>query len=159
MKELLKPTTDERPVMIISGIISFYILIAGFIIYLYILNRLSLIPTAILLLLVTIIYIPRFLIINKLQNKDKIEVLDTCIVINGNAISFSSISDFKIEDKKPQVVFFLNNKMVVFKEAVFHLRLQNGQTSFNVIGTEKIKLLKEFLTEITGREDAEKSKI
>ena len=151
MKEALKPKTEERPIMIVSGIIAFYILIAGFIIYLYILNRLTIISAAVVLLIVTIIYIPRFLIINKLKNKDEIKVLDNCLVINGNTITFSSITDFRLEDKKPQVVFFINNKMVVFKEAVFHLKLTNGQTSFCAIGTEKIKLLEEFLTEITRK--------
>ena len=35
MKEKFKPVTDESPMMIVSGILVFYVLIAGFIFYLY----------------------------------------------------------------------------------------------------------------------------
>ncbi len=151
MKETLKPTTDERPAMIITGILSFYILIAGFSVYLYILHRLNLPATIIILLTTTIIYIPRFLIINKLQHKDEIKILDNCILINGISVAFTNIIDFKIEDKKPKVVFFMNNRMVIFKETIFHLKLTNGQLSFTIIGTEKSNLLKDFLTNITAK--------
>ncbi len=150
MKEILKPKTDERAFMIVTGIIVFYALIAGFIIYLYILHRLAIIPALAALAVVTIIYIPRFLIIKKIQNKDLIEIKDDFIVINGNAVNFSQIKDFHVEDKKAQVVFFMNNKMVVYKEAIFHLKLNNGVISFTAIGTEKIELLCEFLTRIVN---------
>lgn len=148
MKEQFKPITAEQPTMIVLSIIALYVIVTGFIVYLYILHRITLTPTIISIIVFTIIYLPRFLIIKKLQTKDNIKILDNSIVINDNQIPFSSIKDFKTEDKKPQVLFFLNNKMIIFHESIFHLRLTNGQVSFNVIGSEKIKLLKEFLNNI-----------
>ena len=117
MKEKFKPVTDESPMMIVSGILVFYVLIAGFIFYLYLLHRITLLPCIITVLIFTGIYFPRFLIINKLKNKDDIKILDDSILINGCRIPFAEIKDFRTEDKKPQVVFFMNNKMVVF---IFH---------------------------------------
>lgn len=148
MKEKFKPVTDESPMMIVSGILVFYVLIAGFIFYLYLLHRITLLPCIITVLIFTGIYFPRFLIINKLKNKDDIKILDDSILINGCRIPFAEIKDFSTEDKKPQVVFFMNNKMVVFAQSKFYLRLAYGQIEFNAIGTEKIKLLKEFLNNI-----------
>lgn len=148
MKEKFKPVTDESPMMIVSGILVFYVLIAGFIFYLYLLHRITLLPCIITVLIFTGIYFPRFLIINKLKNKDDIKILDDSILINGCRIPFAEIKDFRTEDKKPQVVFFMNNKMVVFAQSKFYLRLASGQVEFNAIGTEKIKLLKEFLNNI-----------
>lgn len=145
MKEIFKPVTDESPVMIIIGILAFYGLVSGFIIYLYILHRISLTSTIISALAFSAIYFPRLLIIKKLQIKDEIKILDDSILINGYAVPFSEIKDFRAEDKKPQVVFFMNNKMVVFQETTFHLRLTNSHISFTAIGSEKIRLLKEFL--------------
>lgn len=145
MKDKFKPVTDENPMMIVLGIIAFYGLIAGFIFYLYFIHRITLIPAILSILIFTIIYLPRFWIIKKLQTKDNIKILEDSIIINGYSIPFSQIKDFRTEDKKPQVVFFLNNKMVVFAECKFYLRLENGQTEFTAIGTEKIRLLKEFL--------------
>ena len=142
MKDKFKPVT---PMMIVLGIIAFYGLIAGFIFYLYFIHRITLIPAILSILIFTIIYLPRFWIIKKLQTKDNIKILEDSIIINGYSIPFSQIKDFRTEDKKPQVVFFLNNKMVVFAECKFYLRLENGQTEFTAIGTEKIRLLKEFL--------------
>lgn len=151
MKDKFKPTTEERPIMIILGIIVFYVLIAGFIFYLYLLHRITLLPCIIAILIFTGIYFPRFLIINKLKNKDEIKILDDSILINNCTIPFFEIKDFRTEDKKPQVVFFMSNKMVVFAQSKFYLRLASGQVEFNVIGTEKIKLLKEFLTQLLGK--------
>ena len=148
MKEKFKPVTDESPMMIVSGILVFYVLIAGFIFYLYLLHRITLLPCIITILIFTGIYFPRFLIIHKLKNKDEIKILDDSILINGCRIPFAEIKDFRTEDKKPQVVFFMNNKMVVFSQSKFYLRLAYGQIEFNAIGTEKIKLLKEFLNNI-----------
>lgn len=148
MKDKFKPTTDENPIMIIIGIFTLYLLIAGFIIYLYMLHRITLIPCIISVLVFTGIYFPRFLIINKLKNKDEIKILEDSISINGKLIPFLDIKDFKTEDKKPQVVFFMNNKMVIFAECKFYLRLAYGQIEFSAIGSEKIKLLKEFLNNI-----------
>lgn len=145
MKDKFKPVTDESPMMIVLGIIAFYGLIAGFIFYLYFIHRITLIPAILSILIFTIIYLPRFWIIKKLQTKDNIKILEDSIIINGYSIPFSKIKDFRTEDKKPQVVFFLNSKMVVFAECKFYLRLENGQTEFTAIGTEKIRLLKEFL--------------
>ena len=148
MKEKFKPVTDESPMMIVSGILVFYVLIAGFIFYLYLLHRITLLPCIITVLIFTGIYFPRFLIINKLKNKDDIKILDDSILINGCRIPFAEIKDFRTEDKKPQVVFFMNNKMVVFAQSKFYLRVAYGQIEFSAIGTEKIKLLKEFLNNI-----------
>jgi len=148
MKEILKPKTDERPFMIYTGIIVFYALIAGFILYLYFLHRISLTWMLILLTGVTLVYIPRFIILNKISNKDKIEITDTHIVINGNAVRLNIIEDFHIKKQKPQVVFFMNNKMVVFQQAQFDLKLPNGVVSFSAIGTEKISLLEDFFNEL-----------
>lgn len=148
MKEYLKANIDENPNMIIMGIICLYLLIAGFIAYLYFLHRITLLATIISIIIFSIIYIPRFLIIKKLNNKDKIEIIDDYIMINGIGINFEDIKDFKVQEFKPQVVFFLNNKMIVFNEAKFHLKLTKEQISFMVIGSKKIELLKEFLAKI-----------
>ncbi len=148
MKEYLKANIDENPNMIIMGILCLYLLIAGFIAYLYFLHRITLLATIISIIIFSIIYIPRFLIIKKLNNKDKIEIIDDYIMINGIGINFEDIKDFKVQEFKPQVVFFLNNKMIVFNEAKFHLKLTKEQFSFMVIGSKKIELLKEFLAKI-----------
>ena len=148
MKEYLKANIDENPNMIIMGIFCFYLLFAGFIAYLYFLHRITLLPSIISIVIFSIIYIPRFLIIKKLKYKDKIEIIDNYIMINGIGINFDDIKDFKVQEFKPQVVFFLNNKMIVFNEAKFHLKLTKEQISFTVIGAEKINLLKEFLSKV-----------
>lgn len=148
MKEYLKANIDENPNMIIMGILCLYLLIAGFIAYLYFLHRITLLPSIVSIVIFSIIYIPRFLIIKKLKDKDKIEIIDDYIMINGIGISFEDIKDFKVQEFKPQVVFFLNNKMIVFNEAKFHLKLTKEQISFTVIGAEKITLLKEFLSKV-----------
>ena len=74
MNNKFKPNTDERPIMIIIGIITLYILIAGFISYLYCLHRIQFIPAIISIGIFTAIYLPRLLIINKLKNKDSIKI-------------------------------------------------------------------------------------
>lgn len=148
MEKFLKANKDERPEMIILGILAFYFLVLGFIFYLFFLHRLSVLLTVILSLGLTLIYIPRFLIIKKLKTKDEVKIIDDYIMINGVGINFSDIKDFKVQEMKPQVVFFLNNKMIVFNEAIFYLRLSKEQTFFTVIGSEKISLLKEFLAKV-----------
>ena len=40
------------------------------------------------------------------------------------------------------------SKMVIFQEAIFYLKLPDGQISFMAIGSEKISLLKEFFNEL-----------
>ncbi len=151
MKEIFKPTTDERPIMIVMGIVTLYVLIVGFILYLFFLHRITLIPTIVNTILFTLIYLPRLLIIKKLAHKDIIKIVDNGININNQLIQFSQIKDFRVEEKKPAVVFFMNNSMVCFYEAKFHLKLNNGQTSFSAIGSEKIQLLKEFLTRLLNK--------
>lgn len=148
MKEIFKPTTDERPIMIVMGILALYLLIVGFILYLFFLHRITLLPTIIGVITFTLIYLPRLLIIKKLAHKDIIKIVDNGININNQLIPFSQIQDFRVEEKKPAVVFFMNNSMVCYYEAKFHLKLNNGQISFSAIGSEKIQLLKEFLTQL-----------
>ena len=96
-------------------------------------------------IILILIYFPRFLIIKKLKTKDEINIIDDFILVNGVGINFDDIIDFRVQEKKPQVIFFINNKMIVFKECTFRLKLKTEELSFNVIGSEKIKLLKEFL--------------
>ena len=43
--------------------------------------------------------------------------------------------------------------MIVFQEAEFYLRLRQEQISFEIIGTEKISLMKEFLKSITDEKN------
>ena len=148
MKKIFKPTTDERPIMIVMGILALYLLIVGFILYLFFLHRITLHPTIIGVIICTLIYLPRLLIIKKLAHKDIIKIVDNGININNQLIPFSQIQDFRVEEKKPAVVFFMNNSMVCYYEAKFHLKLNNGQISFSAIGSEKIQLLKEFLTQL-----------
>ena len=139
---------DESQNMIVLGILSFYLLVAVFIIYLFVLHRISQ-PAAIISLIVfTLIYIPRFLILKKLKNKDNIKILDTSIKINNTEINFSDIENYLVEEKKPVVVFFMYSKMVIFQEAIFYLKLPDEQISFMAIGSEKISLLKEFFNEL-----------
>lgn len=148
MKEFLKTNIDERPGTIILGILTLYFLITGFILYLFFLHRLTIIAAITLILTVTLIYLPRFFIIKKLQTKDKIEIINEYLLINGVGINFSEILDYKVNEKKPQVVFFINNKMIVFYEAEFRLRLKTEEVSFTAVGSEKIKLLTEFFSQI-----------
>ena len=139
---------DESQNMIVLGILSFYLLVAVFIIYLFVLHRISQ-PAAIISLIVfTLIYIPRFLILKKLKNKDNIKILDTSIKINNTEINFSDIENYRVEEKKPVVVFFMYSKMVIFQEAIFYLKLPDGQISFMAIESKKISLLKEFFNEL-----------
>ena len=151
MKEIFKPTTDERPIMIVMGILALYLLVVGFILYLFFLHRITLIPTIFNVILFTLIYLPRLIIIKKLAYKDIIKIVDNGININNQLIPFSQIKDFRVEEKKPAVVFFMNNSMVCYYEAKFYLKLNNGQVSFSAIGSEKIQLLKEFLSRLLNK--------
>lgn len=151
MEVKFRPTTNEEPSMIILGIIIFYVLIVGFVLYLFFLHRISLIPTIISILLFSLIYLPRLLIIKKIIKKDIIKIVETGININNKLTYFEQIQDFKVEEKKPAVVFFMNNSMVVYAEAKFHLKTNHGQLSFTAIGTEKIQLLKEFFNQLLGK--------
>ena len=149
MKEKFKPNIDERPVMIVIGVLTFYLLVDFFAVYLFFLHRINLAAMLIATVIFTLIYLPRFLILYKLKTKDKIQIIDDFIVINNVGVALSDIIDFRVETEKPQVVFFINNKMIVFHQARFYLKLQNGTTTFTVIGSEKTKLLEEFLRCIT----------
>lgn len=151
MKDFLKTEIDERPVMIILGIIVFYLLITGFVLYLFFLHRLSLLWTVGVISGFTLLYLPRFFIIRQLMNKDEIKILDTCILVNGVGINFGDISDFRVEQGKPSVIFFMNNRMIVYNSARFRLRLLNGEIDFNVFGKEKIELLREFFNKLLCR--------
>ena len=64
--------------------------------------------------------------------------------VNHDKIYFEDISNYKITDEKSRVIFFFNNKMVVFKTAIMHLKIKNGDYSFKVIGSKKLQLLREF---------------
>lgn len=150
MKDFLKTNNEERPSYIILGILTFYLLVTGFGLYLFLLNRISFICLICIVIIFTLIYIPRFLIIYKIYKKDKIEIIDEYIMINGEGIAIRDIKDFKVAVLKPQAVFFINNKTVLFQQARFRLTLSHGEIEFGIIGTEKIKLLKEFLTKVVG---------
>ncbi len=145
--------TDESPISIIISILLLYGLIEGFFFYLYALKRISIVIFLICSVVFFIIYIPRFLIINKLRYKDDIKVTDYSIVINNNReIFFDKISDYRVDEGKSQVLFFFNYKMVVYKTATFHLKVRDRVESFDVFGTQKIELIKEFLDDLLERE-------
>lgn len=148
MRENFKPGTDERPLMIVFGIVVLYFLVVLFFVYLYLLHRISLSVCFGVVAVFSLIYLPRFIIIKKIIKKDDIKILDNSILINGAQIGFQQIKDYRVEGKKPVVVFVISNNLIVFNEAKFHLLLDNKQVSFSAIGAEKIKLLKEFLNEI-----------
>lgn len=140
--------TDENPIMIVIGILGFYFLVVLFIFYLFFLHRISITVMALSTVIFSVIYLPRFMILGKLKNKDIIHISDNSIMINNINVMFSEIEAYRVEEKKPQVIFFMNSKMVIFQEAVFHLKLVNGEISFNAIGSEKISLLKSFFDEL-----------
>lgn len=160
MKEMFKPSTDERPIMIICGILALYLLISGFILYLYFLHRIDLLSTIVGVAVFTLIYTPRLLIIKKILTKDIIKIVDNGININNQLVLFSQIQDFKVVENKPAVVFFMNNNMIVYNEAVFYLKIMQNpieQNSFvapikfNIIGSEKTQLMKEFLSRMLNK--------
>ena len=147
-KDFLRANVDERPQMIVLGICLLFLLIFGFILYLFFLHRISLTSMIVSSLVFSLIYIPRFKILWKLKNKDTIKVDENSLSINNQKFLFDDILDFIIQKKKPQVVFFINNSMVVFNEATFILHTKNGDIFFTVIGEEKINLLSEFLKKV-----------
>lgn len=145
---MMQPYKDERPFMIVCGVIFVYILIAGFFVSLYLLHRLSPTILIILLLLWTIIYIPRLRIIYEIKNSDKLKVSTDCFIINGSEIKFSGIKNFGVREHKPQIVFFINNRMYIYQKADFCLDTTQGKIEFTIIGSEKIALVQEFLKKI-----------
>lgn len=150
MKEFLKSNIEESPSMIILGIVLLYVLVAGFILYLMVLHRITVLCSIICIIFFTLIYLPRFLIIKKLVKKDEIKIIENYIMINGLGIDLSEIQTFQVKEYKPQVVFFINNKVITFYYAKFYLKLPTEDISFSVVGSEKIRLLKEFLGQLVG---------
>ena len=73
-KDFLRANVDERPQMIVLGICLLFLLIFGFILYLFFLHRISLTSMIVSSLVFSLIYIPRFKILWKLKNKDTIKV-------------------------------------------------------------------------------------
>jgi hypothetical protein len=144
MKEFLKADIDESPIMIVIGILSFYLLIEFFAVYLFLLHRISFYAFVIVSTLFTLLYLPRFLIIYQIKTKDKISIHEDFLIINDKQIQFTEIEDFKVIKNKPKVVFFINNKMIVFQKAKFILKIPDTTIEFTAIGSEKIQLLKEF---------------
>lgn len=148
MNEFLKSNTAESEGMIIAGIFALYFLVEGFVLYLFFLRRIPCLWTLVLCFVITLIYIPRFIILKKIFNKDIIKIEDDGILINSSKILFSEIKDFRVEEAKPKVIFFINNKMILFNEAKFRLRLNSSEVDFVAIGSEKIRLLQNFLEEL-----------
>lgn len=139
---------EENQTLIILGILGFYLLVMFFILYMFLLHRFSFFIMILSSIIFSLIYIPRFLIIKKILKKDLIKVLDNSLLINGQSISFSDILDYQVCIKNPKVVFFVASKMVVYNEAIFHLKLRDKIVSFCIIGNEKILLVKAFLDEL-----------
>ena len=139
---------EENQTLIILGVLGFYFLVVFFILYMFLLHRFSLLTTVLSVVVFSGIYFPRFWIIKKVLKKDVIKVFDNSIYVNGQNIEFSEILDYRVEDKKPQVVFFVASKMVVFNESVFYLKLKDKTISITAIGSEKISLLKSFFDEL-----------
>lgn len=142
---------EENSTLIILGVLGFYFLVVFFIAYMFLLHRFSVLTTVLSLVIFSGIYFPRFLIIKKILKKDIIKILDNSIIINGQNVGFADVLDYRVDEKKPKVVFFISSKMVVFNEAVFYLKLQNKIVSFTAIGSEKIGLLKSFFDELLGK--------
>lgn len=144
------PSTDEREGMIIFGIIIFYVLLVSFIVFLKVMGRISITAVCVSLLVVTIIYIPRLLIIKKLKQKDIIKISDNSIIVNDQEIDFDDIEGYKVVEGKPQVVFAISNNLVVYKDARFILKLKSVPEPFifTAVGSEKTQLLKEFFDSI-----------
>ena len=110
------PSTDEREGMIILGIIIFYVLLVGFVIFLWVLGRMSQTVMLCVAGVITLIHLPRFLIINKIHKKDRIRISESSIFVNDKEISFNEIEDYRVWEGKPQVVFALSNNLVVYKD-------------------------------------------
>ncbi len=151
MKEIFKPNTEESPAMIVTGIVIMYLLIIGFIIYLYFLNRITTLIMLSSIIIFTLLYLPRLLIIKKIIKKDEIKIIENFIMINGTGIELSDIKNFTTEIQKPKVIFFINNKMIIFQQAKFCLKLPNEEITFTAIGSQKIQLLTEFLNNIVKK--------
>ena len=149
-----KPNTQEKPSLIILGILTLYFLISGFVMYFYIMSRISLCLALVIIGIFTIFYIPRFIIIGKLIKKDNIKLSDNCIMINNKQYLLSLIQDYRVNIGKPRIVFFMNNNVVLFQEAVFYILFKdNRQESFAIYGSEKITLLQKFFDELLSKKN------
>ena len=142
---MLKPNQDERIFMIVMGIITLYAIISGFVGYLYFLHKISFHLAFIIIVVFSLIYIPRFWILYEIKKADKLKVVEDFFMINGVGVNFSDIKNFGIREYKPKVIFFLNNKMIVYQKADFCLETEKENIEFTLIGSEKIRLMKEFL--------------
>lgn len=147
-----KPNTQEKPSLIILGILTLYFLIAGFIMYFYIMNRISLNVALLIIGIFSLLYTPRFMIICKLLKKDDIKLSDNNIMINSKQYLLSEIKNYRVDIKKPKIVFFMNNNLILFQEAEFHIQFNdNTQENFVVFGSEKIDLLQRFFDELLSK--------
>ncbi len=145
MKEI---QTEERPTIIICAVLCVYALLTSFAAYFYLLHRISLSAFIFLFIVITLVYLPRFAIIYKLKKPDEVKIIENYIMINGCGIDINDIVHFGINKAKPKVIFFMNNRMVVFNEAKFCIRTGCEEIEFCVFGEEKINLLKNYLTQI-----------
>ena len=141
-------STDESIPSIIISIFILYGLIEFFFYYLYALKRISFTLFLVFSVVFFVIYIPRFMLINKLKNKDEVKVTDFSLLINNREIYFDHITDFRVIEGKRHVLFFFNNKMIVYKSTTFYLRLKNGEINFEVIGEKKAQLLMTLLNNL-----------
>ena len=147
MKEF-KPNTTEKPFFVILGIVIFFLLVDVFLVYLYFMHKMSFHTFITLSAVLIVLYFPRFYIIKKIIKADVIKADENYLIINDCPIELSEIVDYKIERKKTQVIFFINNQMVVFNEAICYLRLKGYQMQFVIIGKEKIELIENFLSKV-----------
>lgn len=147
-KENFQPQKDERPIMIISGIWSLYFILVGFCFYLLFLHRISIFTAIISTVIVTLFHIKRFAILNKIKNVQKIQINNSSISIDNKEIKFSDITDFRTKSYKPHVIFFLNNRMIIFQQTDFLLKTKFQEIHFSVIGSEKAELIKDLLSKI-----------
>jgi len=140
------PETNENPFAIITGIITVYILLIGFCGYFYFLHKINLAYFISISAGITIAYFPRLLLITKLIKQDDIKIVEDFIMINGIGVNFADIEHYGIKEFPPEIIFFMNNKMIVYKEADFCLRTGNEEFNFKVSGNDKIKLIKTKLS-------------
>lgn len=146
----LKPRTDEREGVIVLGVIIFYLLLVGFVLFLGILGRITYLWAGVVSVILTLLYIPRFNIIRKIRKKDGVKVLEDSILVNGEEIELARVLEYRILRKKQSVVFVMNNNLVVYSETIFGLRLRDSDrfVEFMVIGREKAELLQEFFDRV-----------
>ena len=126
---------------VVFSIIILYLLLEGFILYFFCLHKIGFVLCAFLSIVLFLFYIPRFLIIKRIAGKVDIKIIENFLVVDGIGYSFEDLIDYKIEAKKPVLIFFLNGKMVVFNEYIFHVRFRSTSLSFNIFTKQKADLL------------------